>query len=203
MMFSNGKLPNFVGYATTLGDNSYGTSINAVLPSGLAAGDLMLMGVGCELHTPNTPTGWTLLTTGTHLYTFSKTASVGETAPTVTFASNPGDRIVTIRAYRGTASTPSVAVSASNDVTSGACTAGQPSYTGTATCVYFWSDFTPFVGLPIVLPAGLSNGTTIQGAFESEASGDEQLALTGTTPARTATGGTSNSEWTGATIVTV
>jgi hypothetical protein len=77
---------------------SAAATIAPTLPSGMAAGHLMLLFVNCANRTPPTPTGWTLVTntgTGTagaagatNIYVFRRFWVSGDTAPSITVTSD-------------------------------------------------------------------------------------------------------------------
>lgn len=190
-------------------ESTAGTTDTTTLPAGVQAGDLLIVGISGDGANPNTPTGWTAIPSGNgnQLSVFYKIAAAGETAPTITWPSNPGDRVTTTRAYRKSGGI-TVAASAGNAVANAStCTAGQATFTGSALCVYWWGMFKSFaIGSTLQInDASVTGDFVEQAAVEGMVSGHEQVTVAGVTPLRTAQLGNhaSVTNWRGITVVLV
>ncbi|MEI6421915.1 MAG: hypothetical protein WCP55_06820, partial [Lentisphaerota bacterium] len=79
-----------------------GTNPTVAVPAGYAAGDLLVLFLGCSNVSPATPAGWTLqasYTSAPRLYVYYKFASASESSVTVSVASAQANAVML--AYRG------------------------------------------------------------------------------------------------------
>lgn len=203
----SGATPTFVAASTKTG-NASSTTVSA--PAGIQAGDVLIM-VASSYYDPNLPTGWTAISAGTgtgggyavHSRACYKVAAAGDVGATYTVTFAGGDEFtISVLAYRGCSATAPIDVSAARYSTSSAGGLVAPTVTTTGPnrrLVYGFTQESAAGNLVMTVPTPPVQRTSIHtGAYNTQATADEELAVAGTSTARSAniSGAESNAEFT-------